>query len=187
MASVLLLPMSFPVIAAAWVRRSVYATHDGRALVVVKLRSAWREIGAILLVFAVLGATFIGLCFVLIEVAFTIGSPTLLAVIQVAPVVALVWFVLGSLLILVPALTSGNSVSPIGPETPNGARWAVESLAARAPADGLDAFLLARKALLSFPSGSILVAGARTRTLHNAYVKLGFTQGQKNRVYKQLP
>ncbi|MEK6311296.1 MAG: hypothetical protein V4737_12400 [Curtobacterium sp.] len=94
------------------------------------------------------------------------------------------WLLLGLAISLLGSLGRGISVSPVGDETPDGDHWVVQSLAARSAGDGTAALRLTVRTLQGLPSGRVLVAVARTEKLLQDYVKLGFSRGEKQRVYK---
>ncbi|WP_406245419.1 hypothetical protein ACI7YT_10170 [Microbacterium sp. M] len=121
-------------------------------------------------------------CLLLASAGFPVAG-VLSRAIAVAYFAVFAWMMIATFLMLAQGSAS-KSLSAVGEETPPGDRWVVESLAARTAADGAAAFRLAVRTLRSMPPGRVLVAVARTPELQAGYVKLGFTAGEKLRVYK---
>ncbi|WP_162817561.1 hypothetical protein [Microbacterium paraoxydans] len=187
LAAVGMLLLSFLAVTSAQVRRGVYSTADRRALVVVLPHSRPRTFGALLAIVMTLAGTVFAAFFGMIALAYAVQSPVPIYVASaVLPSIGWavgVFLAVGAALQLLPAWLSGSTKDSIGPETPEGDRWVVESLAARSAADGSAAFRLASRVLRAFPPGRVLAAGARTDALRAGYERLGFTAGDDNRVY----
>lgn len=188
-AAVVVLSLSFVAVVMAWMRRALYAGSDGRSMLVVKRRSLLGGLGPAAVLFAVLVFTGPLVLLAGLWVAIAVSSRAVLywatAIVTGVSWVVIVWTLLGAVLILVGSLRRGVGVSPVGEETPDGERWVVESFAARAAADGASAFLLAGRTLKALPPGRVLVAVARTTSLQDGYVRLGFERGKQNRVFRR--
>lgn len=62
-------------------------------------------------------------------------------------------------------------------------RWAVESLAARAPGDVIAVLRLADKVIRAMPAGRVIVVNARTSALRARYTRRGFTAGKGSTLF----
>lgn len=147
-------------------RKQVYETADGNGMVIFGRFRIRNEVGAAALLFlAVMAAV--------VLLGTTIGPWGI-------SLTTLVWapFALG-----LTQLNSGAlSMTPVGPETPPGARWQVAALAQR-PGTRLSALLLTRRLLATLPRGAVAVAAAADDRLLDAYERFGFIRGKAKRVY----
>ncbi|UOR01497.1 hypothetical protein MUN77_15420 [Leucobacter allii] len=183
-AAIGVLPMSWITVTTSWMRRSLYATTDSRAMVVVRRRSLGTDVALI----TILAVGFVAL-FMLLQFGCVLllraGYPVAVALSQCiafAYLLLALWLMIAAILMIWQGSAS-KSLAAVGPETPAGEHWVVESLAARTAADGAAVFRLAVRTVRSMPAGRVLVAVARTPELQAGYVKLGFTPGDHQRVY----
>lgn len=185
-AAISVLPISWISVMTEWMRRSLYASSDARAMVVVRRRSTGMDVAMASILFAGFIILFMLLqvgCLLLRDAGFSWAAALSQAVLF-AYILLTGWLIAAAILMVWKGIGS-KSLSAVGPETPAGERWVVESLAARSAADGAAAFRLAVRTLRSIPVGRVLVAVARTPELQDGYVRLGFIAGDQQRVFKK--
>lgn len=183
-AAIGMLPMSWISVTMSWMRRSLYATIDSRAMVVVRRRSVGTDMALITILAVGFSVLFLLLqfgCLLLLRAGYPVAI-ALSQSIAFAYILLALWLLIAAILMIWQGSAS-KSLAAVGTETPAGEHWVIESLAARTAADGAAVFRLAMRTVRSMPAGRVLVAVARTPELQAGYVKLGFTAGDQQRVY----
>ncbi|WP_216692967.1 hypothetical protein [Dietzia psychralcaliphila] len=153
-------------------RRAVYESADRDGMVIF---CRYRP------VLDVVVATVLGLAF------FGLGFGAFVAEFDHRP---LVLVVLGGILgvVLAGARLMSGGLSPtdaVGPDTPDGRRWAIMALAQR-PGTRYSALLLTRRLISSLPAGDVVVAVAADELLAGAYARFGLTRTAGRRVHRVL-
>ncbi|MET3862674.1 hypothetical protein ABIE38_003620 [Dietzia sp. 2505] len=153
-------------------RRAVYESADRDGMVIF---CRYRPVVDVVV------ATALGLAF------FGLGFGAFVAEVEHRVlVVAVLGAVLG--LIGIGALLMSGGVAPadaVGPDTPEGRRWAIMALAQR-PGTRYSALLLTRRLIASLPAGDVVVAVAADESLAGAYARFGFTRTAGRRVHRVL-
>jgi hypothetical protein len=188
-AAVVVLPMSLMVLMNAQLRGGLFASADDRAVVAVKRQSRLLELLSIFVIVFTPTIIVVGLLFGALTTSIAQGDATLVRI-ALGTVGTLFWIVagwavLGGVLLALGSLGRSSIGEPEGLPIPPGERWTCESLAARAPGDGAAAFLLAKRTIASMPSGRVIEATARTVTLYETYLRLGFSPGKGPKVHLQ--
>lgn len=94
--------------------------------------------------------------------------------------------VFGSLVVGMVLMRRGMPMADVvGPETPEGRRWAFMGLAQR-PGTRYSALLLARRLLAGLEPGDVVVAAAADDRLVDAYERFGFTRTRFRRVHRVI-
>lgn len=94
--------------------------------------------------------------------------------------------VFGAVVVGVALMSRGLPMADIvGPETPEGRRWALMGLAQR-PGTRYSALLLARRLIAGLGPGDVVVAAAANDRLADAYERFGFTRTGYRRVHRVI-
>lgn len=166
-------PLALLVVVVYMARRGAYMSSDRNAMVFFARHrpvvDTLLSTGLMLVVIVVLTGVA-----VLVEPVTAIGSTVLL----LAP---FVWILLGAAVFA--ASSGGALTSPVGPETPQGQRWAVSGLA-QLPGTRMSGLVMARGLVDGAPAGAVVVAVAATDGHLRTYRALGFCEGRQRRVYR---
>lgn len=165
-------PAALLVIAPYMLRRAVYESADRDGMVIL---CRYRPVADVVLATA-LSLAFLGLG----AGAFVAGAEYRLVVVAVMGA--------GLGVVVAGALLMSGGLSPteaVGPDTPDGRRWAVMALAQR-PGTRYSALLLTRRLIAALPAGDVVVAVAADESLAGAYARFGFTRTAGRRVHRVL-